>query len=359
MDSADVRSSCGWSMTASSLDETMIAEDATASTTDQSAFSAAVSSALHQLSRGSGNNTPASSADSGPPVIRAFDDDSMAAGGEELPCPLGEITTVMVKNIPVKCGQRRLLRQFLAAGFQGKLDFIYLPMDPRSRSSRGFAFVNFTSVKSAHQFYRIFHGNVLKNYPSETPLEVAVAEIQGFDANAEHYLLVKASRKGKGRDVFGCPTFLRPLQRHLVDSLRTLEEPGSIKSKSSDRSVEEAVPQQPALWGNHPFGPYPSQAPRTQQSYMKEVPALRTCPAMGGPAQLPIRQPPGSFLSPANPCLASPMPRKPEVSMQVEESVICHRCDRRSQQQHPFCPYCGEPRPAPGLPVSVGSSFWI
>ena len=27
-------------------------------------------------------------------------------------------------------------------------------MDPRSRSSRGFAFVNLTSVESAHQFYR-------------------------------------------------------------------------------------------------------------------------------------------------------------------------------------------------------------
>ena len=75
-------------------------------------------------------------------------------------------------------------------------DFIYLPMDPRSRSSRGFAFVNLTTVESAHRFYRglnaaspsgnfremtrsdirpvptgIFHGNFLKNYPSETPLE--------------------------------------------------------------------------------------------------------------------------------------------------------------------------------------------
>ena len=31
-------------------------------------------------------------------------------------------TQVMVKNVPIKCGQRRLLRQFLGAGFQGKLD---------------------------------------------------------------------------------------------------------------------------------------------------------------------------------------------------------------------------------------------
>ena len=114
----------------------------------------------------------------------------------------------MVKNVPVKCGQRRLLRQFLAAGFQGKLDpsihvpfcsqhlpthpqclisvrredFIYLPMDPRSRSSRGFAFVNLTTVESAHRFYRSWNAPkgaifrircwpFLKNYPSETPLE--------------------------------------------------------------------------------------------------------------------------------------------------------------------------------------------
>eukprot|EP00439_Symbiodinium_sp_Y106_P038492 s5094_g4.t1 len=240
MDNSDIPSSCG---TQSSFDLTACEEEATAyESTDlsNSQFSSALTAALRQFQGDHGplsstTISQASASDAGGFPVLEVPDESQ---NQDTPCPLGEVTTVMVKNVPVKCGQRRLLRQFLAAGFQGKLDFIYLPMDPRSRSSRGFAFVNLTTVESAHRFYRIFHGNFLKNYPSETPLEVAVAEIQGFDANAEHYLLVKASRKGKGRDVFGCPTFLRPLQRHLVNHLRTLEEPKKPKSKSSQH--EEA-----------------------------------------------------------------------------------------------------------------------
>ena len=70
---------------------------------------------------------------------------------------------------------------------------------------------------------------------------MAAAEIQGFEANAEHYLDVKAleqlsaskqmplvaseaSRKDKGRDTFGCPTFLRPLPKYLLAQLRQVED---------------------------------------------------------------------------------------------------------------------------------------
>eukprot|EP00435_Cladocopium_sp_Y103_P043006 s66_g12.t1 len=102
-------------------------------------------------------------------------------------------TTVMVKNVPVKYTQRKLLREFLSAGFHGKMDFIYLPIDPRSRCSRGFAFCNFSSPEVTQEFFSTFHKKFLNSYDSEVPLEVAAAEIQGFEANAEHYLVVKGS----------------------------------------------------------------------------------------------------------------------------------------------------------------------
>jgi len=131
-------------------------------------------------------------------------------------------TTVMLKNVPVKYTSRKLLRELLAAGFQGQMDFMYLPIDPRTRSPRGFAFCNFTTPQAAEQFYHSFHRRYLKSHCSE-PLEVAVAEVQGFEANAEHYFEVKASRKEKGRDTLGCPVFLRPLPPQLLAYCRDLE----------------------------------------------------------------------------------------------------------------------------------------
>ncbi|CAE7393572.1 TE1 [Symbiodinium natans] len=292
MDCSDARG------TQSSAD--LAEEDATAyaesSDFSNSQFSNALSAALRQFN-GEPPRTGTTSAGSSSgvdvfPLLEVPDGHQNQA--QDAASELGDITTVMVKNVPVKCGQRRLLRQFLAAGFQGKLDFIYLPMDPRSRSSRGFAFVNLTSVESAHQFYRTFHGRFLKNYPSEIPLEVAVAEIQGFDANAEHYLLVKASRKGKGRDVFGCPTFLRPLQRHLVNHLRTLEEPKQPKSKSSEReeaSIAGSQDGQESPWQLRGSQQVPAQYPMRQTAVPQfgQPPYLRhELPASGSPVRPPV-----------------------------------------------------------------------
>lgn len=142
-------------------------------------------------------------------------------------------TTAMLKNVPAKYTQRKLMRELLGAGFQGKLDFIYLPMDPRSRNARGFAFCNFSTPAAADEFCGTFHKKFLKSYTAEGPLEVAPAEIQGFEANVDHYFEVRASRKEKGRDTFGSPTFLRPLPTHMLAQYRNMEkESGSQRSSA-------------------------------------------------------------------------------------------------------------------------------
>lgn len=156
-------------------------------------------------------------------------------------------TTVMLKNVPLKYTQRKLLRELLAAGFQGKMDFIYLPLDPRTRSSRGFAFCNFSNPQAAERFYSCFHRRFLKAHSAEAPLEVAVAEVQGFEENVEHYFEVKESRKEKGRDTFGCPIFLRPLPAQLLAKFRQ-ESAFSTESSGSPPGAP-GVPLQPMLKG--------------------------------------------------------------------------------------------------------------
>eukprot|EP00435_Cladocopium_sp_Y103_P010789 s721_g2.t2 len=97
-------------------------------------------------------------------------------------------TTVMLKNVPLKYSQRKLLRELLSAGFQGKMDFM----------------------------------KRLKSHSAEVPLEE-----------------VKASRKEKGRDTLGCPVFLRPLPPRLLASFRGLD-----KEEAPEQPVAE-VPTHP------------------------------------------------------------------------------------------------------------------
>lgn len=208
-------------------------------------------------------------------------------------------TTVMVKNVPVKYTQRKLLREFLAAGFHGKLDFIYLPIDPRSRCSRGFAFCNFSSPEVTQQFFSTFHKKFLNAFESELPLEVAAAEIQGFEANAEHYLVVKASRKVKGRDTFGCPTFLRPLPQQF---LRHLREAGAAEDLGHD------VPE---------VRPVGLRRPQRQMP-------------------VPVSRPNASPVPEPKP--AAPMPMQAiEAELHMAHCASCNQ----TIPNNAFCPYCG------------------
>merc|ERR1719229_1723915 len=79
-----------------------------------------------------------------------------AAGGG-----LSGNTTVMMRHIPGKYTQQKLMREINSAGFLGKYDFFCLPMQPQSRGNRGFAFVNFSAVEAAESFYAAFHGKRL------------------------------------------------------------------------------------------------------------------------------------------------------------------------------------------------------
>lgn len=106
-----------------------------------------------------------------------------AAAGEGL----SGCTTVMIRHIPYKYQQRKLLREINSAGFAGRYDFFYLPMDPRSRSNRGFAFVNFATPEVAEGFYHSFHGRRLHLSELEKVLAVMPADLQGFEENAKHY----------------------------------------------------------------------------------------------------------------------------------------------------------------------------
>ncbi|ONK68527.1 uncharacterized protein A4U43_C05F12860 [Asparagus officinalis] len=106
-------------------------------------------------------------------------------------------TTLMIRNIPNKFDQKRLLKlldehccivnkRLQVEGCTkpefSEYDFLYLPMDFRTGCNRGYAFVNFTSPVAAKRLHRDLHDRSWSDVVSHKICEVTEARIQGLPA---------------------------------------------------------------------------------------------------------------------------------------------------------------------------------
>lgn len=117
-----------------------------------------------------------------PPVAREPDgDDAEGADG-----PIGDITTVMLRNIPNKYTREMLINQ-LSIDFGGEFDFMYLPIDFKNRCNVGYGFLNFRTPEACSRFVASFHNvDVRKCLPglnSKKVVEVTPARVQGLVEN--------------------------------------------------------------------------------------------------------------------------------------------------------------------------------
>lgn len=114
------------------------------------------------------------------------------------------VTTVMIRNIPNRIGQRELVAELEDAGFQGCFDFLYLPLDLGTMSNVGFGFVNFTHPTHALRCMQELPKHHFKRQ-RKTGKAVAVvpAHMQGLEANLRHYekAAVNTSRLRQRRPV--------------------------------------------------------------------------------------------------------------------------------------------------------------
>lgn len=116
-------------------------------------------------------------------------------------------TTMMIQNLPSQCTQSLLELQLISKGFAGLYDFLYMPMDSRSRGNRGFGFVNFIATESAKKFYDAFNGCQPFDDPEQLmmPCVVAPADVQGFTENVSRFYNLHQVRKGKRRSKANTP----------------------------------------------------------------------------------------------------------------------------------------------------------
>jgi hypothetical protein len=96
-------------------------------------------------------------------------------------------TTMMLRNIPNKYTQAKLLQELDENGFAGTYNFFYLPMDVHNRSNVGYAFINFNFAPDAERFRHEFSLHRFQRFHSRKVGTVCPAHVQGLDENLRHF----------------------------------------------------------------------------------------------------------------------------------------------------------------------------
>jgi hypothetical protein len=119
------------------------------------------------------------------------------------------LTSVMVRGIPSKLSQRRLVKEVDSLGFARLYDFLYLPTNPRNQCNRGFAFLNLATSEATQMFFRKVNGHRIRHMDVEGELQVVPARIQGFAENVRQFDNQKEDRTGRRchqRPIITAPT---------------------------------------------------------------------------------------------------------------------------------------------------------
>merc|ERR1740121_810025 len=93
----------------------------------------------------------------------------------------------MMRNLPNKYSRDMVVKELNQTGFTNAFDFFYLPNDPDTNANKGYAFINFVSKEWADLFTEKFHNRKMNNFNSEKRVCVKPAQMQGFNANHDHY----------------------------------------------------------------------------------------------------------------------------------------------------------------------------
>eukprot|EP00930_Biecheleria_cincta_P033565 TRINITY_DN23256_c0_g1_i1.p1 TRINITY_DN23256_c0_g1~~TRINITY_DN23256_c0_g1_i1.p1 ORF type:complete len:237 (+),score=32.07 TRINITY_DN23256_c0_g1_i1:42-713(+) len=97
-------------------------------------------------------------------------------------------TTVMFRNIPETYTREMLVDLFERNGFHGSYDFLYLPVNFKSDSSFGYAFVNLVDIQALSEFRLCFNG--FKDWGCDTNKVAEVSlncKLQGLQEHVKRY----------------------------------------------------------------------------------------------------------------------------------------------------------------------------
>lgn len=97
-------------------------------------------------------------------------------------------TTVMLRNLPNNYTRAMVCTMMDKESFKGHYDFLYLPIDFRSKANLGYAFVNLVSEAEVQSFWKVFDGYTRWVLPSAKVCSVSWSgPHQGQQAHVDRY----------------------------------------------------------------------------------------------------------------------------------------------------------------------------
>ena len=105
------------------------------------------------------------------------------------PPPTGDNrTTMMLKNIPNKYTRGMLIKQLESKLSPHSFDFVYMPIDFKSRCNFGYCFINLSFPSVVKTFLAEFVGFRLPEIRTNKVCEVVYARVQGLQANVNRLI---------------------------------------------------------------------------------------------------------------------------------------------------------------------------
>lgn len=95
----------------------------------------------------------------------------------------GNVTTLMIRNLPTSLQQPSVLDELKRCGFDGRYDFFYMPGIFGTETSCGYAFINLIDIETMKEFVAAWHNS--RRFGAE--LKLTAAAVQGRDANAQNF----------------------------------------------------------------------------------------------------------------------------------------------------------------------------
>ena len=155
----------------------------------------------------------------------------------------GGITTLMIRNIPLRFTPVSFRELVDEEGFSGRYDYLYMPMDFRSHRSLGYCFINFYEAESASEFTTKFSDRMFPSTNSDKVLAISAAARQGLHANVSSFKqsTLKQMPKMEFRPVVGILGQLFPLDERVFSWLTA--------GQGKAAEVESPPPGLSALYG--------------------------------------------------------------------------------------------------------------